>query len=65
MVWSGKFGSIGLVWFGKFGLVWFGLVNINDLRRPLVHLKLAKASLELHPGTIPGGIGSGGVGLVQ
>ena len=45
-------------------MVWFGLVNINDLRRPLVHLKLAKASLELHLGTIPGRVGSVGVGSV-
>ena len=48
---------LGYVRFGKFGLVWFGLVNKNDLKRPLVHLKLAKASLELHLGTIPGQVG--------
>ena len=48
---------IGLVWFG---LVWFGrfgLVNEDDLKRHLVSLKVTKASLELHLGTIPGGVG--------
>ena len=31
----------------------------------LVPLKVAKATPELHLGTIPGRIGSGGLGLVQ
>ena len=54
---------VGLVWwvcFARFGLVflvwsvWFGLVNEDDLKRPLVPLKVAKAILELHLETIPG-----------
>ena len=51
---------VGLVWYGRFGLVWlvwFGLVNVDDLKRPLVPLKVAKPSLELHLGTIPGRVG--------
>ena len=55
------FGLVGLVWFGSFGSVWqvwFGFVNKADLKRPLVPLKVAKASLELHLETIPGRSGS-------
>ena len=65
---------VGLVWwvcFAKFGLVflvwyvWFGLVNEDDLKRPLVPLKLAKASLKLHLETISGRVGSVCSGSVQ
>ena len=33
------------------------MVNEDDLKRPLVPSKVAKASLELHLGTIPGRVG--------
>ena len=46
------------------GLVWFGLVNEDNLKRPLVPLKVAKPSLELHLETIPVGVGWGRVGWV-
>ena len=52
---------VGLVWFGRFGSVWwvwFGFVNKADLKRPLVPLKVAKASIELHLETIPARSGS-------
>ena len=39
--------------------VWFGLVNGYDLTRPLVHLKVVMASLELNLVTIPGRVGPG------
>ena len=39
------------------------MVNEDDLKRPLVPLKLAKASLEVHLETIPGRVGLGRVGL--
>ena len=51
-VWSGRFALVGLVlsvWFGGFGLVglvwqvWFGLVKEDDLKGPLVPLKVAKS----------------------
>ena len=45
-----------MVWYGR--LVWFGLVNVDDLKRPLVPLKVAKACLELHLGTILARVGS-------
>ena len=54
----GRFGLlslVGLVWL----VVWFSLVNKDDLKRPLVPSKVAKASLELHLGTIPGRVGWG------
>ena len=35
-----------------------GFVNEDDLKRPLVPLKVAKASIELHLGTIPSRCGS-------
>ena len=38
------------------------MVNEADLKRPLVPLKVAKASLELHLGIIPGRVGSCRVG---
>ena len=44
---------VGLVWFGRIGLV-----------GSLVPLKVAKASLELHLGTIPVGVGWGRVGPI-
>ena len=56
------FGSIGFfwqVWFGRFGLVWFGmvvwfgLVYEEDLKRPLVPFKEAKATLDHYLETIP------------
>ena len=56
----GRFCKVGLVW-----LVWFGLVNEDNLKRSLVPLKVALASLELNIGTIPGLVGPGHVGLVQ
>ena len=71
LVWFGvygMFGLVGLVRFGRFGMVWyvwFGLVNEVDLKRPLVPLIVAEASLKLHLGTIPGRVGSGGLGWVQ
>ena len=43
---------VWLVWY-----VWFGLVSEDDLKRPLVPLKVAKFSPELHLGTIPGRLG--------
>ena len=49
LVWFGRLGLVGLVWYGRFGLVW-----------SLVPLKVAKASLELHLGTIPVGVRSVG-----
>ena len=39
------------------GLVWFGLVNEDVFKRPQVPLKVAKAKLELHLGTIPAWVG--------
>ena len=42
--------------------VWFGLLNEDGLKGPLVPLKVAKSSLELHLGTIPGRVGWGRVG---
>ena len=56
MVWFGS------VLFGSVWYVWFGFVNEADLKRPLVPLKVVKASLELHFGTIPGWVGSVRVG---
>ena len=53
-------GRFGLVWFGRFGsvcYVWFGFVIKADIKRPLVPLKVAKASLELHFETIPVRVG--------
>ena len=41
------YGLVGLVW-----QIWFGLVNEDNLKGPLVPLKVAKSSLELHLGTI-------------
>ena len=61
LVWLVLYGMVGLawyVWFGMFGLVWqvwFGFED--DLKGPLVPLKVAKPSLELHLGTIPGRLG--------
>ena len=52
-----RFGFANFVWY-----VQFGLVNDDDLKRPLVPLKLAKPNLELHLGTIPGRVGWGRVG---
>ena len=45
-----------LVW-----MVWLNFVNEDDLKRHLVPTKVAKASIELHLGTIPSrvGVGSG------
>ena len=69
-VWFGMFGFVGLVWyvcFVRYGLVclvwyvWFGLLNEDDLRGPLLPLKVVKSSLELHFVTIPGGVGSVGL----
>ena len=45
--------------------LWFGLVYEEDLKRPLVPLKEAKATLERYLETIPGRFGSGRVGSVQ
>ena len=53
----------GLVRFGMVG--WFRLVYEKDLKRPLVPLKEAKASLELHLETIPGRSGPGRSGSVR
>ena len=50
---------VGFVWY-----VWFGLLNEDDFKGPLVPLKVAKSSLELHFGTIPGRLGSGRLGWV-
>ena len=38
-------------------LVWHNLVNEDDLKRPIVLLKVVNASLALHPRNIPGGVG--------
>ena len=54
-----------MILFGRFGLVgmvWFGFVNKADLKRPLVPLKVVKASL--HFGTIPAWVGSVRVGPI-
>ena len=51
---------VGLVWYDR-----FGLVNEDNLKRPIVPFKVAKSSLDLHLGTIPGRVGSGRVGWVQ
>ena len=48
-----------MVWY-----VWFGFVNEADLKRPLIPLKVAKARLELHFGTIPAWVGSVRVGPI-
>ena len=61
-------GFLGLVWFGLvwFGMVvWFGLVYEENLKRPLVPLKEAKATLEMYFETIPVRVGSIWVGLVR
>ena len=50
---------VGLVWYDR-----FGLVNEDNLKRPLVPLKVAKFRLKLHLGTIPGGVGSVGLGPI-
>ena len=50
---------VGLVWY-----VLFGLLNEDDFKGPLVPLKVAKSSLELHLGTILVRVGSVGVGSV-
>ena len=59
---------LGLVRFARFGSVWkllFGFINKADLKKRLVTLKVAKASLELHLGTIPARLGPGRSGSVQ
>ena len=56
-----------LVWqvcFGRFDLVWYGLFYEEDLKKPLVPLKVAKASLELHLETIPVRVCPGRVGPI-
>ena len=45
---------VGLVWYDR-----FGLVNEDNLKRPIVPFKVAKSSLDLHLGTIPGRVGTG------
>ena len=63
-----RFGLVGLVWFGRFGSVWwlwFGFVNKADIKRPVVPLKVAKASIELHLETIPARSGSVRSGSVR
>ena len=54
---------VDLAWFGMVG--WFGLFYEEDLKKPLVPLKVAKASLELHLETIPVRSGPGRSGSVQ
>ena len=61
---------VSLVWYGRFGLiglVWFGLVlgNEDDFNRPQVPLKVAKVKLELQLRTIPGRSGPGRSGPVR
>ena len=46
------FGLADLVW-----MIWLNFVNEDDLKRHLVPSKVAKASLELHLGTIPVRVG--------
>ena len=43
------------VWFGMVG--WIGLFYEEDIKKPLVPLKVAKANLELHLETIPVRVG--------
>ena len=43
--------------------VWFGLVKDDDIKSPLVPLRIAKASLELHLDTFPARVGLGRVSL--
>ena len=58
--------SFRKVWFGRFCLVFFfGFVNVDDLKRPLVSLKVVKSSLELNLGTNLGCVGWFGLGCVQ
>ena len=42
-----------------------GLINEDDLKRPLVPLKLAKASPKLHLETTPGWVGPGRFGPIM
>ena len=53
---------VDLVWFGM--VAWFGLFYEEDLKKPLVPLKVAKASLELHLETIPVRVSPGRVGPI-
>ena len=55
-----------MVGFACFGMVgWFGLVYEKDLKRPLVPLKEAKATLDLYLETIPVRVGSVRFGSVR
>ena len=55
-----RFGLVSSVWW-----LFFGFVNVDDLKRPLVSLKVVKSSLELNLGTNLGWVGWFGLGCVQ